>query len=271
MESQYDRARCKVPATCDLGLHRHSWAKALLSRLVGAPYQSAWLLLGPTGLGKTTIALAAQTAIGGELHHVRSADCTIETVNRLAANCYYSPWGGGRWHFNLIDEADKMSPAAQTAFLSILDTASFPPDSIWCFTANSTKLLQDRFLGRVRTLHFAPPDTNELSSLLKKVWKTETRHLKRAPAPDFGAIARESNGIRHALMQLETELLVPGSFIPAPISQLPTILPATKDAGKSSNNHGEPIEISELKQRRSDAAKRAWLLSPKLQAMRKRA
>lgn len=45
-------------------------AKRILSKLAANPYPSAWLFLGPSGTGKTTMALALAAEMPAELHHI---------------------------------------------------------------------------------------------------------------------------------------------------------------------------------------------------------
>lgn len=52
-----------------IGLER---PKAVLGAFARDPYDSAWLLLGPSGLGKTSFAVALAEQIGAEVHHVAS-------------------------------------------------------------------------------------------------------------------------------------------------------------------------------------------------------
>jgi replication-associated recombination protein RarA len=186
--------------------------RAMLKPLARKPYPSAWLLLGPSGLGKTTMALALAAQIGGDLHHVPSSKCDLKTVDDMAHMCHYIPMSGA-WHVVLVDEADQMSRAAQLAFLSKLDTTAAPPNTIFIFTANETKLLADRFLSRCRVVKFtvdgllAPG-----AALLANIWRSETD----APPPDFERIMEESGyNIRQALMLLEMEILA-GPQVPPP-------------------------------------------------------
>jgi DNA polymerase III gamma/tau subunit/predicted DNA-binding transcriptional regulator AlpA len=185
-------------------------ARLALANFAAAPYSSAWLLVGPAGTGKTTMAFAAARQIGGEIYHLPAKACDLEAVNRVCGKCFYRPWQGN-WNHVIIDEGDQMSPAAQLAFLSKLDSTAAPPDTIFWFTANETRLLQPRFLSRCRKLTF---DTAGLiepgAALLAKIWQAEAAG---APAPDFHAVMQAAGcNIREALMLLETEMLAPGGL-----------------------------------------------------------
>jgi replication-associated recombination protein RarA len=240
--------------------------KAMFSRLVADPYQSSWLSLGNPGVGKTAMSFAAAHAMKAAIHHVPARQCDLEEVDRICRMCAGYPMIGERWVV-IIDEADVITGPAQLALLSVLDGTAGLKDVVFLMTANSTKLLHDRFLSRVRTLHFNAPSDDEVAEFLQRVFKAE----RGKGRPDFTAIAAAARGnVRSALMTLETELLVPGSFVPLPPAPIPMVSATTSAAG-SSNNHAQPSEITELQQRRSDAAKRAWASSPKLQALRKRA
>lgn len=51
--------------------------KRIVSKLAANPFPSAWLFVGPSGTGKTTMALALAEAIPAELHHITSQNCTL--------------------------------------------------------------------------------------------------------------------------------------------------------------------------------------------------
>src|SRR5216684_612577 len=65
--------------------------KKILSKFAEAPYPSAWLFVGPSGTGKTSMALALCKAIAGELHHIPSQSCDLETVRKMTEQCHYYP------------------------------------------------------------------------------------------------------------------------------------------------------------------------------------
>jgi DNA polymerase III delta prime subunit len=148
--------------------------------------------------------------MGAEVHHVASRQCDLEAVERLIHACHYTPFNGG-WHVCIIDEADRMSLAAQHAFLSALDTTGRPLQTIFIFTANETKLLEKRFLSRCRIVRFEGcRHITEGVEFLRQVWQVEAGNR---PAPDFAALlTRNEHNLRACLNDLEMELLVPGSL-----------------------------------------------------------
>ena len=92
--------------------------KKILAKFAEAPYPSAWLFLGPSGTGKTSMALAFCETIHGELHHIPSQQCTVENIDSVVRQCHYVPSTGKSFHAVLVDEGDRMSKAAQLALLS---------------------------------------------------------------------------------------------------------------------------------------------------------
>jgi replication-associated recombination protein RarA len=179
--------------------------KRILGKFATNPYQSAWIFIGSPGTGKTTMALALAEMLRAEVHHIPSQQCNVANVEDVIRQCWYVPVSGG-FHLVLIDEADKMSNAAQLHFLSKLDATAFPPQTIFVFTCNTTDGLETRFLSRTRQIEFSSYGmASEATRLLEAVWE---REANGASAPNFARIVKESsNNVRDALMTLETELL----------------------------------------------------------------
>lgn len=186
--------------------------KRLLARFCASPFPSAWLFVGPSGTGKTSMALAMAGQLPAELHHIPSKSCDLATVENVC-QCHYAPrmfdgWRPCPFHLVLVDEADSMSSAAQMAFLSKLDATAFPPATIFVFTCNATANLDARFLSRCRTVEFSSYGMNApISELLQRIWAAETGG-NPMPGPNFSRIAKDANNnTRDALMSLEMELM----------------------------------------------------------------
>jgi replication-associated recombination protein RarA len=180
--------------------------KAICAKLAANPMPSAWLFVGPSGTGKTTMAMALGEMMPAEVHHIPSQNCDLATLERVCRTCAYVPAMGKRMHLILVDEADQMTPAAQLYLLSKLDSTAQLQNTIWIFTCNSTDRLQDRFLSRVRTVEFSSYGiASDAAAMLEKVWFENTT----APAPNFARIVKESNNnVRESLMKLELELML---------------------------------------------------------------
>ncbi len=181
--------------------------KELMRRLAERPFSSAWVFVGPSGTGKTSMALALADAIPAEIQHIASQECNVATVEHVWGRNFYVPAVGKRFWLNLVDEADQMSAAAQNSLLSKLDSTTPAPDTIWVFTCNDVSRFEPRFLSRCRVVEFSnygiAADTVDL---LKRIWDAETGG--KTP-PNLARIVKEAcNNVRAALMQLEMEILL---------------------------------------------------------------
>lgn len=187
-----------------VGLER---PKKLAEKLASNPFPSCWRFIGPSGTGKTTLAMALAAAIPAEVHHIPSQECNVENLYRIRRICQYVPQTGCKFHLVLIDEGDQMTNAAQIALLSMTDATNFPPNTIFVMTMNAEDRLEDRLLSRFHKVEFSSYGiAKDAAALLENIWTKETAG---APAPNFARIVKESNNnVRESLMRLETELMM---------------------------------------------------------------
>jgi replication-associated recombination protein RarA len=186
--------------------------KRIAANLIAHPRSSAWLFLGPSGTGKTSMGLAIAELLPAELHLIPSQECNLANIDRVRQTCQYVPRmrDSGQpcnWHLVLADEIDQLTPAAQISLLSKLDSTNFFPNTIFIGTCNATDRLEPRFLSRFHVVEFSSYGiAGQVAELLADVWRKNV--AADVPAPNFARIVKDSsNNVREALMRLETEIM----------------------------------------------------------------
>jgi len=180
--------------------------KKILAKFAERPYANSFLFVGPSGTGKTTMALALAKQLQGEVIHIPSQHCTVADVEEAIRRCWYIPMTTGGFHVVLVDEADQMTDKAQLLFLSKLDVTARPPNTIFIFTCNDTEKLEPRFLSRCLRVEFSSYGlASDGTEYLAKIWDAEANGAEK---PNLAQIMRDSrNNLRDAVTRIESELL----------------------------------------------------------------
>jgi len=183
-----------------------SEVKRVLTGFAAKPTNAGFVFLGSPGTGKTSMGLALAREVGGFVHHIRAGRCTVDAIRDVAYSCWYVAPKGYSRHVVIVDEAHKMSEAAQMELLSYLDGTETIPDTVWVFTCTDTERLSEAFLSRNKVLSFTTYGIqSDAAALLENVWTKEAQADQ--PAPNFARIIKETTGnVRAALMQIEMRL-----------------------------------------------------------------
>ena len=180
--------------------------KKILAKFAERPYANSFLFEGPSGTGKTTMALALAKQLNAEVLHIPSQHCSVSEVEDTIRRCWFAPMFAGGFFVVIVDEADQMTDKAQLLFLSKLDATARPPNTIFIFTCNDTAKLEPRFLSRCLRVEFSSYGlASDGAQFLARVWQQEAPN---AAQPNFEKLVKESrNNLRDALTRLESELL----------------------------------------------------------------
>ena len=216
----------------------------------GGRLHHAWLLTGPRGVGKATLAWAiARWMLSGasgpfgatdtpearrvaalsepRLHLVRrpwddkagrlSAQITVDEIRRLLSFFHLSAAEGGR-RVAIIDAADDMNLAAANALLKVLEEP--PADALILKIAHQPAGLLPTIRSRCRTLRLSPLTPAQMGNVLAHLGIDEDAEalaaLPRPPLMVLGfdcilrRLALEREGLRDQMSELLTRYRVAG-------------------------------------------------------------
>jgi len=169
---------------------------------------NVFLLHGPTGCGKTTIAriIANELECSKEdFNEINTANFRgIDSVREIIRNSkYHSLHGDVRvW---LIDESHKLTGDAQNALLKLLEDP--PAHSYFILCTTEPEKLLNTVKGRCMQLQMKPLNENQMFTLLRRVVKEEGQKITKSV---YEQITQDSLGLpRNAIQILEKVLRVP--------------------------------------------------------------
>ncbi|MGN6325841.1 DNA polymerase III subunit delta' [Pseudolysinimonas sp.] len=175
----------------------------------------SWLITGPPGSGRSTLAYAFAAALlsreGGDpvtdgqvlarthpdlgVLATEGVQILIEPVRRLVAASAFSP-SVGRYRVMVIEDADRMTERTSNVLLKALEEP--PPRTVWILCAPSEADLLPTIRSRVRTVRLRVPSVADVAGLIERRDGVSRPEAERA--------ARESQshvGMAHRLATSE--------------------------------------------------------------------
>ncbi|WP_185982544.1 DNA polymerase III subunit delta' [Aureimonas mangrovi] len=203
----------------------------------GGRLHHAWLLQGPRGIGKASVAYdfarallvgngdpggirqIAQGAHPNLLHIARGpadrggfrTQITVDEVRRL--NHFFQTTAGGRWRIAIIDPAEDMNRNAANALLKILEEP--PARCVFLIVNHLPGRLLPTIRSRCRVLRFEALDETEVADIL-------AADLPETPADTLSHAARRAEGsARAGFMMIEGGGLEVGAEVERLYAQRP--------------------------------------------------
>jgi replication-associated recombination protein RarA len=194
-------------------------AVKLMRKVARAPDQHsrAWLYVGDSGVGKTTLALVTASALGctdemSGLHYVGPGEFRADSAKELWVVLNRTTLLGAGWKCLIIDEGHDMSREAHDFLLGGVEK-NLPPRTLVFITCNSVDWASDALLSRFMVLQFESGDEvkHAAARRLQEIWDVETGG--RRPTPNFNSLVglnrkEDPLNIRAAINRLEQSIML---------------------------------------------------------------
>lgn len=184
--------------------------KSLQSLIKANKVPHAILLIGPSGVGKTSIGRILKTVLKCSDMDFKEINCAdergIETIRDMKATMSLNSWGG-KCKIWLLDEAAVLAPFAQKALLKILEDTT--EDCYFFLATTDPNKLLPTIRTRCTTIKVNALSNENLLSLLEDICEKENKEigqdiLARIVEQSDGS-ARQALVYLHSIMELTNE------------------------------------------------------------------
>lgn len=186
-------------------------AVGTLRTFLDDPVPAAFIFAGPTGVGKTSAALAFARELGadpdsivGGVDEIPSGEQTADKIRALLPAMWLRPMSGNGWRVVILNEGDRMSEAVQYIWLDALE--QLPPNTVVIFTTNHAEKMAKRLRDRCELCEFTADALAigaEVQQRVNAVWFAETGRTDAPRVDDLpGVIEGGEISIRAALQKL---------------------------------------------------------------------
>jgi DNA polymerase III gamma/tau subunit len=147
---------------------------SLRANLKRKDHPRAFLFVGPSGVGKTTLARIVAKELGIESMRLVEVDAAtyskIEDVRRLTETLMYATLGEQR-RMMILDEVHRFSPQAWAGLLKPIEEGG--EDCYWCLCTTDVHKVPNNIITRCQRYELKPVRSNDIYELLDTVAELE--------------------------------------------------------------------------------------------------
>jgi DNA polymerase III gamma/tau subunit len=164
-----------------------------LKKLIAEGRSQAFLLSGPSGTGKTTLARIAATALGCDHQDIMEIDAAthtgVDAMRSIQEILRYKPFGKSQVRAVIIDEAHGLSRQSWESLLKVIEEP--PAHVVWFFCTTQIAKVPVTIKTRCSAFALKAVNESELLTLLDDVCKEEGIDI---PDDVADAVVSEANG-----------------------------------------------------------------------------
>ena len=173
-------------------------AIAILKKSLGNA--NTFIIQGPSGVGKTTLARIFATSINGEAIEINGADNNgVDNVRNLISSATYQPVFNDYRVF-IIDECHMLTNAAWNALLKILEES--PKTTLWMLCTTEPSKIPATIKSRSTLVPLTRVSRDSITTRLKDILENENKTVSDDIIQEI--VVHAEGRVREAIVKLET-------------------------------------------------------------------